>query len=181
MKHLEFYRKYKTSYTPILNPLFSKRNWWRISLISFAAMLVGPLILYKNQRSIPLSFGHYLLLMRYFLIIVLPLLSFLIWANWRESLKRTRGYKWIGKFEVINKQTSLAFRYLLLSPGNGNRIKVDRDLFERTRAGDFIVIRRDALGNIEEINKVNNFPKRLARSGTKGFKGSIEPWSMRGA
>jgi hypothetical protein len=171
MKHTEFYSKHRATYPPIVNPVFSRRNWWRIALITIAAVLIEPLIMYKYNRSSPLSFSYYVKLLEYILFIIVPFVVFLLWINWRESTKRSRGYCWIGKFEVLRKQSTFAFRYLFLSPGDSNKLKVNRSLFQKTRVGDFILIRRDAFGMIEEINKVNNFSSRLARAGTKRPKG----------
>jgi|SRR6478736_6547098 len=164
MKHLEFYSKYKTTYPPIVNPLFSKRNWWYVVLIVVAAVLIEPLLfMSKYKRSVPFSFSYYTELIAYFLLIAFPFIGLLIWINRRELEKRSRGYGWIGKFEVIKKSSLFLFRYLLLTPGSGNKIRVSRNLFDKTRVGDFILIRRDALGSVEEISKTKNFSGRLAR------------------
>jgi hypothetical protein len=80
----------------------------------------------------------------------------------------------VGKFEVVKKRTSFVFRYLLLAPGNGNKIRVNRNFFDKTRVGDFILIRRDALGSVEQINKTKNFSSRLARRLPK----PNETWSI---
>jgi len=164
MKHLEFYSKYKTSYPPIVNPIFSKRNWWYVVLITAVAVLIEPLLfMSKYQSSVPFSFSYYMELFEYFLLIAFPFVALLIWVNRRESAKRSRGYGWVGKFEVIKKRSSFLFRYLLLAPGDSNKIKVNRHLFDKTRVGDFVLVRRDALGSVEEISKTKKFSGRLAR------------------
>ena len=164
MKHLEFYSKYKTTYPPIVNPLFSKRNWWYVALIVIAAILIEPLLfMSKYHRSAPFSFSYYVELIGYFFLIAFPFIALLIWVNRRESTKRSRGYGWVGKFEVIKKSSLFLFRYLLLTPGNGNKIRVSRNLFDSTRVGDFILIRRDAFGSVEEISRTKNFSSRLAK------------------
>ena len=81
-------------------------------------------------------------------------------------MKRSRGYGWLGKFEVVSKKSWFVFHYLRLAPGNG-KLKVDRDLFEKIRVGNIILIRRDALGKIEDVRKVNNLSSRLG-SGVSG-------------
>jgi hypothetical protein len=53
-------------------------------------------------------------------------------------------------------------------------LRVDKDLFEKTRVGDFIQIRRDSLGSIEEVSKVNNFSSRLASAEAKRSNGSTK-------
>jgi hypothetical protein len=126
MKHPELYSKYKTNYPPLVNPLFSRRNWWRIGLITVLVVLIGPLIIYKHQRSVPFTFDYYLKLIGYFSIIVVPFVGFLFFVNWQESRKRSRGYGWVGKFEVIKKQSSFLFCYLLLAPGDSNKLMVNR-------------------------------------------------------
>jgi hypothetical protein len=166
MKHLEHYVKYKTTYPPLVSPLFSKRNWWRMCLITLMAVMIGPLIIYKNQRSVPFSLDYYLKLSQYFLIIVIPFVALLLWINWRESVKRNRGYSWIGKFEVVDKRSILAFCYIQLANVN-TTLKVKRSLFDKIRIGDYILIRRDSLGNIEEIKKANILITRLARAHTQ--------------
>ncbi len=168
MKRYEFYAKHKTNYRPAINPVFYKRNWWQIVLLTLAAVLIEPFILYKYRRTVPFSLSDYLQVLEYCSLIAVPVISFLLWVNWRESIKQSRGYIWVGKFEVIKKQSSLVFFYLLLAPGNG-KLRVERRLFERTRVGDFILIRRNALGNIEEIKKVNDLSSRLAKTGAKAF------------
>jgi hypothetical protein len=179
MKHLEFYIKYKTGYPPIVNTIFSKRNWWRIALITVLAILIEPLvIMYKHQRSVPISLDYYMELTAYFLFIVIPFVGLLFWLNRRERTKQKRGYGWVGKFEVIEKQSLVLIHYLLLAPGTKNKVKVNWNLFEKTRVGDFILIRRDALGGIDEIIKVNNFSSRLSKIGTRRSSKSTEPYSI---
>lgn len=173
MKHHEFYRKYKASYPPVENPLFSRKNWWRIVLIPLAAVLIEPLIImYKHQRLVQFSFHYYLQIIEYLLFIVVPFLAYLLWVNLRDWIKQSRGYSWLGKFEVIDKQLSFAFCYLLLAPGDDNKLRVNRDMFEKIRVGDFVQIRRDALGDIEEITKVKSFSSRLAKVKSKRLGGS---------
>jgi len=169
MKHQEFYVKYKTNYEPLKNPLFTKRKWWRVIVIIVFAVLIGPLILYKHQRSHSFTFDYYLKLAKIFLVIIVPIMSFLLWANWRELAKRSKGYGWVGKFKIVGKRSAFAFRYFLLEPGNGNRLAVDRRLFNQVRLGDFILIRRDPFGKIEEINKVSNVSGRLSKGRHKRF------------
>jgi len=167
VKHQEFYIKYKTNCPPLINPIFSKGNWWRVVLTALGAVLIEPLISFKQHRSVPLSLTYYLQLIEYFFFIAVPFVAFLFWINWRESVRRTRGYGWVGKFEVVNKRLSLASCYLLLTPGHGNKLRVNRVLFERTRIGDIIQIRRDAFGAIEEISKINNSASRLAKAAAR--------------
>ena len=99
-------------------------------------------------------------------LIAFPFIALFIWLNWRESMKRSRGYGWLGKFEVVGKKSWFVFYYLQLAPGNG-KLKVERDLFEKIRVGNIILIRRDALGKIEDVRKVNNLSSRLG-SGVSG-------------
>jgi hypothetical protein len=170
MKHLEFYTKYKVSYPPLTNSFFSKGNWWRIGLITAMAALIEPLIMYKRIGAVPFSFRSYILLAEYFLILIVPFVAFLLWINWRESVKRKRGYGWVGKFNVIDKQSALTFFYLFLEPGINNKLKVNRALFEKISVGDSVLIRRDSLGSIEEISKVDTFSSRIARVRRTGNK-----------
>lgn len=162
MKHPELYVKYKTNYPPLVNPIFSKKNWWRIILITIIAVLIEPFVMYKNHPSVPISFEYYLQLIEYFIIIAVPFVAFLLWINWRELIKRRKGYGWVGKFEVIGKQSSFLFCYLLLMPENDHKLRVDRNFFEKTRVGDFIQVKRDAFENIEEVSRVKNFSNRMA-------------------
>ena len=132
-------------------------------MITVAAVLIEPLvIMYKHQRTFPFSFDDYLELAVYFLLIVVPFVLFLFWVNWRESTKRRRGYGWVGKFEVIKKRSLFAFHYLLLAPGSKNKIKVNQRLFDSTKVGDFVEIRRDVFGGVEGVNRIKNFSSRLA-------------------
>ncbi len=165
MKHIEFYTKYKTNYPPLVSPLFSKRNWWRTVLVMIAAVLIGPLIIYKRQRAVHFTFDYYWELVEYFLFITIPFITFLIWTNWRESIKRERGYGWFGKFKVIQKRSSLGFHYLMLAPGDRNKIRVNGTLFEKINVGNFILIRRNSLGGVEDVSKVNNLHTRLNKTG----------------
>lgn len=164
MKYHEFYRKYKTRYPPLRNLLFSRRNWRSVVLITVVAMLIESLIIYGRQRSVPFDLYNYFKLFEYLSFMAVPFTAFLFWVNWRESIKRSRGYGWVGKFEVIGKRSSFIRWYLLLEPGNHHKLKVDRSLFEKTRIGDFILIRRDVFGNIEEVSKFKNLSRGLART-----------------
>jgi hypothetical protein len=166
MKRYEFYQKYKVTYPPTVNPVFYKKNYWLIVLQTLVAVSIEPLMLYKYQRSAIFSFNNYLHLMELCFLIAFPFIALFIWLNWRESMKRSRGYGWLGKFEVVGKKSWFVFHYLRLAPGNG-KLKVDRDLFEKIRVGNIILIRRDALGKIEDVRKVNNLSSRLG-SGVSG-------------
>jgi len=168
MKRYEFYIKYKASRAAHEKPLLSKRNWWQIALISIIAIVTGPLNVYRRQRSIPVATSNYLRLVEYFSFIIIPLVALLLWSHWREYLRRSRGYNWIGRFEVVNKRSSFLFYYLLLAPGN-SELKVNRNLFGKTSVGDCVVIRRDALGKIEEISRVDKFSSLVARAKAKRF------------
>jgi hypothetical protein len=170
MKNHEFYIKYKTNYQQGTYPIFSKKNWWSMLLITVAAVLIEPLLfMSKYQRSVPFTMNYYVQLIEYFLLVAVPFVAFLVWVNLQERKKLKRGYGWEGKFEVISKTSTFAFCYLFLSPGIDNKLKVDRDLFEKTRVGDFILIRRDALGGIEEVSKVKSFSSRLTVAGARRF------------
>ncbi len=171
MKNHEFYSKYKTKYSPVVNPIFSKRNWWRLVLIVAVAVMIEPFIIYKYQRSIPFSIDFYLRIVEYTLIIVVPFGVFLFWTNWRESTRQSLGYGWMGKFEVMRKRASFPFFYLLLEPGTENELKVNRGFFNKTRVGDFVLVRRDAFGNVEEISRVSDLPSRLAKAAAKRVSG----------
>ncbi len=118
--------------------------------------------MYKKQKSVPISFEYYLQLIEYFIIIAVPFVAFLLWVNWRELIKRRKGYGWVGKFEVIGKRSSFLFCYLLLMPDRNHKLKVDRSFFEKTRIGDFIQVKRDTFENIEEVSRVKNISNRLA-------------------
>ena len=173
--HQEFYTKYKAKYPTTVNPIFSKKNWWRIVLITVAVALIEPLILYRHQRSIPFSVDYYLQVIPYILYIVVPLVVFLFWANGRESLKRSRGYRWEGKFEVLYKHSSFLFCFLVIAPGCKNKIQVDRKLFEKVRVGDFVLITRNSLGNIEAVRIINDFSGRLAKANNKRVSKPVNP------
>lgn len=169
MKNEEFYVKNKIKYRPLINPVFDKRNRWQTVLITLAVALVEPLLMYKRLKVATFSLEYYLQLFEYCLLIIVPFVLFLFWLNRREELKLKRGYDWVGKFEVIRKQVALVFCYLHVRPGN-SKLRVERTLFDSVRTGDYIMIRRDALGGVEEIKKVNNFPSRLTRSSNRELK-----------
>ena len=98
-------------------------------------------------------------------MVAVPFVSLLFWLNWRETIKRKRAYNWVGKFEVIKKRSSFVFRYLQIAPGD-SKLKVDRGFFDSIRIGDFIVVRRDSLGHLEEIRR-DNVQGRLSRNSGK--------------
>lgn len=138
---------------------------WIIVLIMAAAALVGPLFVYRNIRSLPFSLTDYLQQIHYFLYITVPLGCILFWVNWRESVKRKKRYYWVGKFEVVDKSAKFCSCYLNLSPGEGNKLKVDQSLYNKTHIGDYVIIRRDALGRIDEVRRVKDVVNRLTRVG----------------
>ncbi len=164
MKQFEFYKKYKTSYPALENPIFTKGNFRITIAVVVIGTLLEPLILYRHFRNIPFSFHYYVQQIEYFLIFVVPVMSLIFWAYWREILKRSEGYRWVGKFEVKDKQQSLFNHfYLALSPGNNNKLKVERSLFNKIRVGDSIIVHRDVFGNVEEIKKISSFSSRVAK------------------
>jgi hypothetical protein len=157
MKHQEFYRKCKARYPPMISP-------WILLAIMVVASLTVPLFVYRNVRTAPLTLSGYLEQIEYFLFVGVPLGLLLIWANWREAVKRRKGYCWVGKFEVIGKSKSFLTCHLNLFPGEGNRLRVDRGLYHETHIGDCIIIRRDALGGIGEVRRVKDVLNRLSKA-----------------
>lgn len=162
MKLHEFYTKCKISYPALVNPIFSKKNWWQIVFITVFAVMVEPLVLYRQQRLTRFSLDYYVQIAEYFLIMIAPFVGFLIWTNWRESVKRSKGYCWMGKFEVVSKVSSFIANYVVLSPGQ-DKLRVDRKLFEKIKEGDFLQVRRNVFGQLEEVKRINSFSARLAK------------------
>ena len=167
MKSLEFYHKHRLKYPSRVNPIFSKRNLWHLILIIAVGVLVEPIAMYKYNRSIPFTFHYYLQIIKVSLWVAIPFGAFIFWVNWRELKKRSKGYEWVGKFEVVNKRISFICCYLYLTPGNKNKIRVHRSLYDKTRIGDFILICRDAFGNLERVDKVNKLLSRLTKADAK--------------
>jgi hypothetical protein len=163
MRNTEFYIKYKVSYRPQVSPMFSRKNLWLTVLLTLVAALIEPFIVYHRLKTPSFSISHYVQITEFCLAVAVPFVLFLFWLNWREVIKGKRGYNWVGKFKVIKKSASLIFCYLRLAPGNSN-LRVERNLFDNVRVGDVIVIRRDALGAVQEVKKVSNFSSRLNRS-----------------
>src|SRR5690349_10661899 len=161
MANLEFYRKRKTKYPPIHK--FSQLDWWQIVLVIIAAVLLEPLVTYKKARHVPFTRSYYVEQIKYFVLLSIPLFVYYLWAKWRESIKRAKRYCWIGRFEVIRKKSSLISCYLLLAPGKENKLKVNRNLFNKVHEGDMLLIRRDALGNIERVLLIKDFAARFKR------------------
>src|SRR6478735_6713574 len=118
MNRYEFYIKYKTNNRPPTNTVSNKVNWWHVVLPTLGAILIGPLVILVRQRSVPSSFHHYLQLVAYCFLVVVPFILFLLWLHRREAIKQNSGYDWIGKFKITNKQSTFAYCYLYLSPGN---------------------------------------------------------------
>jgi len=165
MRNSGFYVKHKIDYRPLVSPFFNKANRWRVVLLTLGAVLIGPSVIYKRMGVGAFSFDYYLQLVEYFLFVSVPFVLLLFWLNWREAIKRRRGYNWVGKFEVMQKQSSLGFRYLQIAPGE-SKLRVEQGLFDNLHVGDFIVVRRDSLGHIEEIKR-DNFQGRLARNSAR--------------
>ena len=165
MKEPEFYRKYKTSYSRAAN-LRTRDNWWHTLLIILAVVIAEPFIIYKRYRnSIPFSEGFYFQQIKYAIYVAIPIIAYHLWASWREIEKKKRGYCWVGKFKVTGKRFSFTFCYLTLTPGEQNVLRVDRKLFSKIRVGDFVLIRRDAFGKLEEVVKIKKLSSRLAGAG----------------
>jgi hypothetical protein len=153
MKHQEYYRKYKTTYPPTLD-IFNVI--WAI----IVAALVEPFLVLSKVKKMNFSIQAYLEQLEYFLFFAFPVGLFLAYVHWKESVKRQRGFCWVGKFQVVDKKLSRLSCHLILTPDNKHKLKVDRRLFDKTRIGDFIIIRRDALGGIGEVRRVNNLLSR---------------------
>jgi hypothetical protein len=149
VKHQEHYRKYKATYPPTLD-VFS--IIWTIVV----AALVEPFLILSKVKPTNVSVHDYLEQLEYFALFAFPVGLLLAYVHWKESIKRHRGYCWIGKFQVKDKKLSRLSCYLTLTPGQEHRLKVDRNLFDKTKVGDFIIVRRDALGVIDEVKRVNN-------------------------
>lgn len=163
MKHQEFYYKYKARYAAFVNPIFSRKNWWRLALTVGVAVLIEPLLIYKYNKWVSFSFSYYMKTASYFAVFIVPFVLIMLWINWREEIKKSRGYGWIGKFEVVEKRSSLTAHYLLVAPGEHNELKVSRIFFDKIRVGDFIQVKRDALWNIEDVSKISSLAMRLSK------------------
>lgn len=159
MTNLEFYRKCKTRYPPV--DKFSRIEWWQIVLIFIGAVLIEPLFVYRKVSNTPLTRSFYFGQIKYFVLLTIPFFALYLWTSWKDAVKRHRGYCWLGKFEVVKKQSSLLFCYLWLAPGKGNKLKVNRSFFDKVQEGDVVVIRRDALGKIERLMRVKDIALRL--------------------
>ena len=171
MKHQEFYRKFKTNYPSAKHPIFSKKNWRPSILAIVIAVSIEPLIIMqKHQRVNHFSLHHYFQLIEYLFLVITPFLTFLLWGNWRDRIKRSKGYGWLGQFEVINKRSLWLSSYLLLKPGNNNKLRANRDIFEKIRIGDVVQIRRDAFGGIEETTKIRSLSSRLNWRKSSSFR-----------
>ena len=135
-------------------------------LIAIGGVLIEPFVVYKKLRHIPFTQSYYLEQVKYFVLLCTPFVVVYFWTSWKESVKRSRGYCWIGKFEVIRKQKSFLACYLWLNPGKDNKVKVNRNLFYQVHEGDNVMIRRDAFGKIERVQRVKSIAMRLRRLST---------------
>lgn len=156
MKHQEFYRKYKTTYSTTVNQ-------WNIPVAIAVAALIEPFLMYRRSKQVAFSFHFYWQQLEYFTLFALPFGLFLIWVYWKESEKKALGYCWVGKFRVIDKKSSWLNCYLILAPNETHKLKVNRDLFNKTQIGDSVVVRRDALGGIDEVKRITNVLSRVSR------------------
>jgi hypothetical protein len=166
MVDLEFYRKRRTKYPPV--DKLSRVEWWQILLIIMGAVLIEPLVVYKKVRHIPFTRSYYVEQIKYFVLLSIPFFLFYLWMNWRETVKRTRGYCWVGRFEVIQKKSSMLSCHLMLAPGKENKLKVNRSFFNKVHEGDIVMIRRDVLGKIERVILVKDFAARFRRLTIRG-------------
>lgn len=164
MKHLELYKMCKAASTHATRSVQSTGNLPRTALLLLTVLLVEPLIMYKYYRRVPFSLDYYLHQIGYFSLILIPLGIVLLWTTWRDDYRQRCSYNWIGNFKVRAKYEGLFSCFLLLSPGEENRIKINRRFYYRTRVGDSIIIKRDALGVIKEIKRTGNIKSRLARN-----------------
>lgn len=155
MQHQELYRKYKTTYPPVINR-------WNIVWAILITALIEPFLMLRRNRQANLTGNFYWHQVEYFLLIAMPFVLILFWIYWREAIKRKRGYCWVGKFKVLDKQQSFFRCYLVLWPNQRHKLVVHRSLFNKTRVGDFIIVRRDALGQVEEFRHVYNVLARVA-------------------
>lgn len=162
MKNHEFYKKHKASALSV--DKLSREPWWQVILTVAATVLAEPLIVYKKYRSVPFTFDFYFHQIKYVLLIGVPIILYYLWTKWKSTIKRNRGYYLVGKFKVVEKRKRFTFCYLTLAPGNENKLKINRSLFAKIREGDFVIVRRDALGNIEQITHVKDFAARLTKS-----------------
>ncbi|MGC3943726.1 MAG: hypothetical protein QM762_04160 [Chryseolinea sp.] len=154
----EYYRKYRVKYRSAHK--ISRIEWWQIILVIVAAVLIEPIVVYNKFRQIPFTQSYYVQQIKYFLLLSLPVLAFYLWINWRESVKRSRGYCWVGRFEVAKKHASFLSCYLTLTPGK-NKLRVNRTFYNKVREGDVVVVRRNALGEIERTIRITGLASRL--------------------
>ncbi len=143
-------------------------TWWIFILGGFAIISIAPFLPMKYYNPAPMTFDTYITKVIIAGAIVLPIEAALLWfSQIRSEINRRKGYDWIGKFEVLEKKAYLHRFYFRLQPGSSHKIKVSRSLYESTRIGDFILIRRNALGDTKETVRLSGIRHRI--KGTVGL------------
>jgi hypothetical protein len=114
MKNEEFYSKSKSKDKIVIRPIVNKKNWWVFVTLTFLAIAIEPIILMKYRKLISLSWQDYF--QQVFLIakFLIPLEVLILWfPQVRQMAIQKKGFDWIGKFEVLDKEISLGFHYLI--------------------------------------------------------------------
>lgn len=172
MKEIQHFQKYKFRTRSEMHLKHFRTNRRQMIVLTLLALLIGPVIVLKNHRGISPSLDNYIRLIGYCCFIALPLFGWILWLQWRESIKLTRGYVWLGKFKVVEKMQSWWNCYLVVDPGH-TKLCVDRDLFKKTNLGNTVIICRNSLGQLEYIRRLNHQPKHAARSSVSRFLRSL--------
>ncbi len=172
MEELQHFQKYKIHNRSEAHLKRFRTNRRQMIVLTVLALLIGPVIILKNHRGIPPSMDNYIRLIGYCCFIALPLFAWILWLQWRESVKLSRGYVWLGKFKVVEKLDAWMNCYFIVEPGQ-TKLPVDRDLFQKTNVGNTIIVCRNSLGQLEYIRRVNHQSKHSAKNSVSRFLRSL--------
>lgn len=152
MKNEEFYRKWKVKDDFFIRPIIMKSNWWSVVLITLLIISIEPIVMMEYRKLMFISLAEYFNEVLFFSKIIIPVEVLVLWfPRLRHMIVQRRGFDWIGRFEVVGKVTSFRCRYITLSPGHFHRIKADASLYHKTNIGDYLIVRRNVLGDVKEV------------------------------
>ncbi|NOT75744.1 MAG: hypothetical protein HOP08_12530 [Cyclobacteriaceae bacterium] len=164
MKNEEYYSKSKPRDKFLIRPYLTKTNWWIIAVLSLLIIAYGPIQWMKHKGVILFSWDNYFHLVLLAAALIIPLETLVLWfPQIRLILIQKKGFDWIGKFEVIDKEFLLGFHYLVVHPGTAHKLKVDADVYHKIKIGDDLLVRRNALGDVKEAVRVPNMHRRVMR------------------
>lgn len=173
MKNETYYIRIRIPSKESYRPEIDSSNWWIYLLGSVIVIFIGPF--FNKYKHAYFEYEMMRIWITSALIVIVLNAIFLWFLQIRPYLEKGKGYFFLGKFEIVEKNTKLGKGYLTLNPGNRHLVKVSGAFFKSVQEGDKIIVERNCLGDIRNIKKVSGIRERLKMNANKLERSKSSP------